>query len=40
MQRVQHLKIFERLTQLYYRKRKYVCRCGKRFVKKTFCRAL
>lgn len=31
IQKVQHLKLFERSTYLYYRKRRYACVCGKRF---------
>ncbi|SFJ39505.1 Transposase [Halobacillus dabanensis] len=31
IQKVQHLKLFERTTYLYYRKRRYSCVCGKRF---------
>ncbi len=31
VQKVQYLKWFERLTYLFYRKRRYVCDCGKRF---------
>ncbi|WP_371069883.1 ISL3 family transposase [Sediminibacillus sp. JSM 1682029] len=31
MQKVQHLKVFERTTYLFYRKRRYACSCGKRF---------
>lgn len=31
IQKVQHLKIFERTSYLFYRKRRYVCSCGKRF---------
>ena len=30
--RVQHLKLFERSTLLYYRKRRYACACGKPFI--------
>ncbi|MFG6120591.1 ISL3 family transposase [Thalassobacillus sp. B23F22_16] len=30
-QKVQHLKVCERTTYLYYRRRRYVCPCGKRF---------
>lgn len=30
-QKIQHLKIFERTTYLFYRKRRYICICGKRF---------
>ncbi|MBM7684276.1 transposase [Pullulanibacillus pueri] len=31
-QKVQHLKVFERTSYLFYRKRRYVCSCGKRFL--------
>ncbi len=31
IQKVQHLKVFKRTSYLFYRKRKYVCSCGKRF---------
>lgn len=31
MQRIKHLKMAERPTVLLYRKRRYVCSCGKRF---------
>jgi transposase len=31
LQKVQHLKIFERTAYLFYRKRRYSCPCGKRF---------
>jgi transposase len=31
LQKVKHLKLFERITYLFYRKRRYVCSCGKRF---------
>jgi len=32
IQRIQHLKVFERRTEVFYRKRRYVCvSCGKRF---------
>ena len=31
MQRIHHLKWFERFTDLIYKKRRYVCPCGKRF---------
>ncbi|WP_342558696.1 ISL3 family transposase [Metasolibacillus sp. FSL K6-0083] len=31
MQKVKHLKWFERLTCLFYRRRRYACSCGKRF---------
>lgn len=30
-QKVQHLKIFARSATIFYRKRRYVCDCGKRF---------
>lgn len=29
--KIKHLKIMERMTTLFYRKRRYVCDCGKRF---------
>lgn len=29
--KLKHLKIMERMTTLFYRKRRYVCECGKRF---------
>ncbi|HEX7065672.1 MAG TPA: ISL3 family transposase [Bacillales bacterium] len=35
LQKIQHLKIFERYTQLFYRKRRYACSCGKRFAENT-----
>ena len=31
MQKVKHLKWFERLTVLFYKRRRYACACGKRF---------
>lgn len=31
MQKIKHLKCFERNTELFYRRRRYVCACGKRF---------
>lgn len=31
IQRIQHLKLFERKSLLFYRKRRYACPCGKRF---------
>ena len=31
VQKVNHLKWFERLTVLFYKRRHYVCSCGKRF---------
>jgi transposase len=31
LQRIQHLKWFERTTVLFYKRRRYVCECGKRF---------
>ncbi|GGJ75407.1 ISL3 family transposase [Virgibacillus kapii] len=34
-QKVQHLKVFERTSYLFYRKRRYVCPCGKRFYEKN-----
>jgi transposase len=35
MQKIHHLKWFERATQLFYKRRRYVCDCGKRFSEKT-----
>ncbi|MFB9220626.1 helix-turn-helix domain-containing protein [Kurthia sibirica] len=34
IQKMNHLKWFERLTVLYYKCRRYVCSCGKRFSEK------
>ena len=34
-QKVQHLKVFERTAFLFYRKRRYVCACGKRFAERN-----
>ena len=31
MQKIKHLKWFERLTVLFYKRRRYGCACGKRF---------
>ncbi len=31
LQKVKHLKWFERLTILFYKRRRYACKCGKRF---------
>lgn len=31
VQKIKHLKWFERKTFIYYRRRRYVCTCGKRF---------
>jgi transposase len=30
-QKVQHLKWFERMTYIWYKRRRYACACGKRF---------
>lgn len=35
IQKIHHLKWFERTTQIFYRRRRYVCDCGKRFSEKT-----
>ncbi|WP_071458587.1 ISL3 family transposase [Bacillus massilinigeriensis] len=35
IQKIKHLKIFERLTLLFYKKRRYGCPCGKRFAEKN-----
>lgn len=32
IQKIKHLKIFERQTVIFYRKRRFTCTCGKRFV--------
>lgn len=31
IQKIKHLKWFERLTVLFYKRRRYRCSCGKRF---------
>ncbi len=31
LQKIHHLKWFERKTQIFYKRRRYVCGCGKRF---------
>ncbi|KUP04042.1 transposase, partial [Bacillus coahuilensis p1.1.43] len=31
IQKIKHLKMFERNTLIFYRKRRYTCLCGKRF---------
>ncbi|WP_277584660.1 transposase family protein, partial [Psychrobacillus antarcticus] len=35
IQKIKHLKVFERLTIIFYRKRRYVCQCGKKFAEKN-----
>ncbi|RQW70506.1 ISL3 family transposase [Lysinibacillus composti] len=35
IQKIKHLKWFERLTVLFYKRRRYVCQCGKRFSEKS-----
>lgn len=35
IQKIEHLKWFERRTQLFYKRRRYICDCGKRFSEKT-----
>lgn len=35
IQKIKHLKCFERLTILYYKRRRYSCSCGKRFSEKN-----
>lgn len=35
LQKIKHLKWFERKTQLFYKRRRYVCSCGKRFPEKN-----
>ena len=34
-QKVQHLKWFERMTYIWYKRRRYACACGKRFSEKN-----
>lgn len=34
-QKIKHLKWFERLTILFYKRRRYACACGKRFSEKS-----
>ena len=31
IQKIKHLKLFERKTELFYKRRRYACGCGKRF---------
>ena len=35
VQKIKHLKWFERLTVLFYNRRRYACTCGKRFSEKS-----
>lgn len=35
IQKIQHLKMFERTSYLFYRKRRYACSCGKKFPENT-----
>lgn len=35
LQKIKHLKWFERLTVLFYRRRRYACACGKHFSEKS-----
>lgn len=35
LQKIQHLKWFERTTLLFYKRRRYACPCGKRFSEKN-----
>ena len=35
IQKIQHLKWFERTTLLFYKRRRYACPCGKRFSEKN-----
>lgn len=35
IQKINHLKWFERLTILFYKLRRYVCNCGERFSEKS-----
>ncbi len=35
IQKIKHLKIFERPSFIFYRKRRYACACGKKIVEKN-----
>jgi transposase len=35
LQKIHHLKWFERKTQIFYKRRRYACECGKRFSEKN-----
>jgi transposase len=35
LQKIKHLKWFERITQLWYKRRRYACTCGKCFTEKN-----
>lgn len=35
IQKIKHLKIFERHTLIFYRRRRYACPCGKKFAEKN-----
>ncbi|TYS49456.1 transposase family protein, partial [Bacillus infantis] len=35
IQKIKHLKLFERQTLLFYKKRRYACQCGKKFVERN-----
>src|SRR5699024_3065236 len=35
IRKIKHLKLFERLSILFYRHRRYKCACGKRFSEET-----
>jgi transposase len=35
LQKIKHLKLFERMTQIWYKRRRYACTCGKRFSEKN-----
>lgn len=35
IQKIKHLKWFERMTILFYKRRRYACSCGKRFAEKA-----
>ncbi|MBM7692098.1 transposase [Peribacillus deserti] len=35
IQKIHHLKWFERQTQIFYKRRRYACSCGKRFSEKN-----
>ncbi|KPL60418.1 transposase family protein, partial [Rossellomorea vietnamensis] len=35
IQKIKHLKLFERHTLIFYKRRRYACPCGKKFAEKN-----
>lgn len=35
IQKIKHLKVFERHSLIFYRKRRYACKCGKKFAENS-----